>query len=258
MIDAQNSTPATPGEILQISHAVEGEVMRILVEGKLSHPQAEEILRQKGAQSKIKLLAGEMVKTFLGVEVDMHAKERESLQKFFKEVLNETVDLSETIFPKKQEGFAKHMVIPSELRGKEDLVAERGTKKFGVGLYRYQNPIAKNIDRGLEQKRPEGSYAFAHRGGDEPDIEHLGKSYDDAMSANIVFANPLEYLLMTLYHKWLHDKWMDVKGWTRTSSLWSDGGLVSGSWNSDDRELELGNGYRDYRGAGRGPRQLVL
>jgi len=63
---------------------------------------------------------------------------------------------------------------------------------------------------------------------------------------------------LTLFHKWLNGKFMDVKGWTRTSSLWSAGGLVGGYWDSSNGLLGLYYGSRGDRGSGGGPRQLIL
>ncbi len=179
----------------------------------------------------------------------------ELLEQYFHEVLGCTINLSDVVFPEK-DGFATYMAVPPYLD--EDQIFGRITKHFKVGQYAWQSPVASNINREVEQKRPQGLYVFAHVGGDEPDAKHLGKSYDDAMAVNMTFMNPMEYLLATGFHRWLKDHFMDVKGWTRTSSLWSDGGLVCGYFYPCDGELYLFNGYRDSRSPDDGPRELVL
>ncbi|MCP4355783.1 MAG: hypothetical protein GY793_09180, partial [Proteobacteria bacterium] len=88
--------------------------------------------------------------------------------------------------------------------------------------------------------------------------EHLGESYDDAISAGYSFANAREYLLITGFHKFIKSKFMDKKAWTRTSTLWSDGYLVDGSWLDAIRGLKLRGGARVHRLAGGGPRELIL
>lgn len=179
----------------------------------------------------------------------------ELLEQYFLKVLGYTLDLSGVVFPEKQ-GFATNMAVPADLD--EDQIFSRITTYFKVGQYAYQSPVASNINREVEQKRPQGLYVFAHVGGDEPDAKHLGKSYDDAMAVNMTFMNPKEYLLATGFHHWLKDHFMDVKGWTRTSSLWSDGYLVSGRFFPSSGKLYLYFGGRAGRGPGSGPRELVL
>ena len=180
----------------------------------------------------------------------------EPLEQYFAEVLGYTLDLSGVVFPEK-DGFVTYVAVPSDLD--EDQIFSRITTHFKVGQYAYQSPVASNINREVKQKRPQGLYVFAHAGGDEPDAKHLGKSYDDAMAVNMTFMNPKEYLLATGFHRFMNkDHFMDVKGWTRTSSLWSAGYLVDGYWDPSDGELDLCNGYRAHRGSGSGPRELFL
>lgn len=180
----------------------------------------------------------------------------ELIEKYFTEVLGYTIDLSGVVFPEKQ-GFATYMAAPTDLN--EDQIFNRITAYFKVGQYAYKLPVADNINRKVEQKRPQGLYVFAHCGGDEPDAEHLGKSYNDAMGQDLLFLNPKEYLLATGFHRWINkDHFMDVKGWTRTSSLWSVGHLVYGYWYPSDSKLYLCLGYRDGHGPDGGPRELFL
>lgn len=179
----------------------------------------------------------------------------ELLERYFREVLGYALDLTGVVFPEKA-SFPVYMAVPTDLN--EDQIFNRITAHFNVGQYAWRLPVASNINREVEQKRPKGLYVFAHVGGDEPDAKHLGKSYDDAMQANMTFMNPKEYLLATGFHRWLKDHFMDVKGWTRTSSLWSDGDLVYGRFDSGSSKLCLNDGDRDDRDPDGGPRELFL
>jgi uncharacterized protein YktA (UPF0223 family) len=175
---------------------------------------------------------------------------------FYKQVLDsDKSEIAELAYPQ-HETFKTFMV--GGVAMDEDQIMEAYAKKWGINLYRYMKPAASKIDRKSEQKRPNGLYVFAHCGGDEPDQAHLGKSYDDAMAANMIFMNSREYLLATGFHRFTRECFMDVKGWTRTSSLWSDGRLVNGYWDSDDSKLYLRYGNRDYRNSGYGPRELIF
>lgn len=178
----------------------------------------------------------------------------ELLEKYFQDVYGYTLDLTEVQFPEKK-GFMTWMAVPTELD--EDTIMEQATKYFKTKASAWKRPIAANINRKLEQKRPQGLYVFAHRGGDEPDDVHRNKSYDDGMAQNLIFLNPKEYLLVNVFHRYTKGYFMDKKGWTRTSSLWSGGYLVRGDWGGADAGLCLYYGDRGGRFPGGGPREAV-
>lgn len=179
----------------------------------------------------------------------------ELLEEYFQKVYGHTISLAGVQFPEKGE-FSAYMAVPPGLS--EDTIMKRLIAHFGVNSFSWQSPIADNINRKLEQKRPQGLYVFAHRGGDEPDDIHLNKSYDDAMAQNLIFLNPKEYLLVSGFHRYTRGHFMDLKGWTRTSSLWSGGFLVSGSWSGAGAKLYLLRGNRGSRHSDGGPREAVF
>jgi len=176
-------------------------------------------------------------------------------KKFYKEVLGRNVDLSKVVFPV-HDDIAAYMAVTPALRGKEDLIMDKYVKKWGIGVYKYLSPISDNIRRDKEQARPKGIYVFGHRGGDEPDDIHRNKSYNIAVKEDFPFANPVEYLLMTGFHRFTKGYFMDRIGWTRTSSLWSDGDVVGGSWSDGGGELDMSWGGPGSADPGSGPREL--
>ncbi len=222
--------------------------------GRMPDATAKRIL---GSKTKFQKLVQRFAKDLSIPLVDEHVMKQISLLvDFYKRVLGiNKPEIAELTFPQREE-FRTFMV--GGLASDEDQIMEAYKKKWGINSYRWMEPAASKIDRKSEQKRPSGLYVFAHRGGDEPDQTHLGKSYDDAMAANMIFMNSKEYLLATGLHRFTKEHFMDVKGWTRTSDLWSDGDLVIGSWSSDDSRLYLGYGNRDRRRPDGGPRELVL
>jgi len=179
------------------------------------------------------------------------------LQNYFKEVFKLKFNLSKLKFPQK-DGFNAYMVVSPQSQLNEDQIMNGFVKKWGIKVYKHLTPVAQKINRDAEQPRPEGLYIFAHRGGDEPDAQHLGKSYNVAKGENILFANAKEYLLITGFHKYLKGYFMDKEGWTRTSSLWSDVKSVHGYWGEGDGRLYLHCGRPDSSGSNNGPRELVL
>ncbi len=164
-------------------------------------------------------------------------------------------EISTMEFPK-HDSLQTFMAVSPLLNEDKIMMAQK--KYFNINLYRYQDPSANAIDRSKEQLRPNGLYVFAHSGQDEPDLLHCNKSYNDAMAEQIIFANAKEYLLMTGFHKFTKGYFMDRNGWTCTSSLWSDGSAVGGSWSGGGPRLCLGRGDVDYRFSIYGPRQLIL
>ena len=177
------------------------------------------------------------------------------LEQYFKEVLDYHVDLTGLPFPEK-EGMPVYMVGGLPLT--TAVIMERVTSHFKVGQYLWKTLEEGAMIRDMNQKRPQGRYMFAHTGSEEPDAKHRNKSFDDFTSEKLQCMDPSEYLLSTGFHMWKHKKWMDMVGWTRTSSLWSDGCAVCGGFDPDDQELYLCDDHRDNRSARAGPRELFL
>lgn len=128
-------------------------------------------------------------------------------------------------------------------------------KKWDINLGWYQDPNAV-VDR---QERPKADFQlFAHKGGAEPDGEFLNTSFNQFIKVGLSFAGAKEYIAMQGVYKFVTGKWMDKKGWTRTTSLWPDGRLVCGDWCPSDSWLRLDGGDVSDRDSDGGPRQLVL
>ncbi|MDO8591137.1 MAG: hypothetical protein Q7R65_04150 [bacterium] len=239
--------PSTPQQ-----HAIfTGTLAVAVAEAKLSFGFMQNLNGSKGLKKKV------IIDTLRALEVAEVSPEPHALiEKYYREIYGQHLNLWGLEFPQK-EGFDAQMVVPEEMDD-EDWIARRIAKRFSVNFSTYKTRIADNIDRVNEQKRPQGLYVFAHRGGDEPDKVHLGKSYDDAMAQKMTFLNPKEYLLASGFHRFVKNYFMDRKGWTRTSSLWSDGYLVDGYWSDADAKLYLSIGFRDGCYPDCGPREAVL
>lgn len=179
----------------------------------------------------------------------------DDMERYFKEVFAVTIDLTGITFPEKA-GMPAAMVNPRTMNADE--ILKRLTAYFKVNPYVWKSPVVSNIDTTLEQPRPVGMYVYRHVGSDEPDKQHLNTSYDDATAAKMLFHNHEEYLYSTGFHRWKYGHFMDRKGATRTSSVWSDGSLVMGSFNPGHRKLYLPHGDCDRRNPDRGPRELFL
>ena len=186
------------------------------------------------------------------------------LEKYYQEVYGIKLNLSEIVFPEHPDFPA---VMVDDLSQDEDKIMDCIQKYFNktespVNLYKYKNPVAENIDRESEKLQvrtlQSGLVVFAHTGQNEPDTIHRNKSYNIAVSENLTFAKYREYLRMTGFHKYTKGYFMDKKGWTRTSSLWTDGFLVFGYWHDGYAKLSADFGLVDITNLNTGPRQLFL
>lgn len=115
----------------------------------------------------------------------------------------------------------------------------------------------ENID--TQFPAPEKDITISFLKSYEPDAVHLGKSYDDFIAEkDKTYMTMRQYLILAMYVWKTEQKHLDEKGWTRTSSLWYDGRLVSGSWFPGDSELDCSGGRRDDRDADGGPREVRI
>lgn len=127
-------------------------------------------------------------------------------------------------------------------------------KKLFKNVYIYDE---KDIDKQFPP--PKETYTVKFRASIEPDKEHLAKSYNDFMAEkDKKWMTMRQYLILAMQVYKQTGEYLDVEGWTRTSDLWSDGGLVCGDWRDADSWLCLSGGSRDRRSSGRGPRESVL
>ncbi len=179
----------------------------------------------------------------------------ELIEKYFREVFDYTLDLSNITFPEKI-GFPVYMAVPQDIS--EDEIAKRIAAYFKVGLGTYSSSVTSSVKRDFEQIRPQGLYVFVHRGGDEPEFEYRNKSYDDVAELGVLFLNIKEYLLVTGFHRWTKGYFMDIKGWTRTSSFQSSRYMFRGCWNKESDQLCLYRSRSGRRYPSNGLRELFL
>lgn len=88
----------------------------------------------------------------------------------------------------------------------------------------------------------------------EPDC--LNMSYNDAMEKGIHFMSARERIILELQYFKETGKGLDIKGWTITSTLDSDGDAMH-MCRFSNGQFCMDRSYRDIRYSGHGPRQLV-
>lgn len=147
----------------------------------------------------------------------------------------------------------KHWTITDDKNIKTSEILAEARKHFKVWTW---DKYEKNIDKELPP--PEETIEVTFLQSIESDKEHKGKSFDDFTSEkDKTYMTARQYLLLCIHVFKEKGEHLDVLGWTRTSSLWSDGSLVSGCWNPGNREVDLYFGDRDGRGTDGGPREQM-
>lgn len=251
MKDTAKPRPATNGQLLEIGNAVSGKVVKLLAERGFSFDQAKFAIESVG-KTKIADLAQQLTEgIFELAPADATARYKKDLETFFLKVYGLSLDLSEILFPHR-EGCDHYMVRPAGLDA--DAIFA-GFEKLNLPKSKYMSGsiLAK---KKYEQQRPAIMYPFAHTGDAEPDADHRGKSYDDFIAEGATYMTIDEYMLVHQFMWWKFNIHLDVKGWTRTSTLDSVGDVMGGGWFCG--RFRLGCGYRGLRHSGFGPRSEVL
>ena len=251
----QTKTPA--------SRSQKKQFMTVLIEAgydlleDASHERLQYLLSQVG---KTQLRVD--IRKILNIKIDPWAIQKANLERFWKALFPEYVIDWENNFanlPEYSDRYPHLNIMPAGFTAEQIFAAIKNCKAY---KFKKRNKYYDDIDKALReakavQSRPTGNYAFADGGTDEPDQEHLNKSYDDSVNTEIIFMGPIEYLLSCALYEFLTGKVYDVKGLTRLSVLDSGGGAMDGRWYSVDGSY-LGWYYRDSRDAGKGPRVVVF
>ncbi len=212
-------------------------------------------LSDKKAFRKLVLEKACEIKIAVTTQTSEILRQLQLLVVFYKEVCD--VDVSFVLEREKEislEGKFQTLGLTVSSLSTKDMM-EAYKKKWDINLGWYQDPNTA-VD---QQERPKADFQlFAHKGGAEPDGEFLNTSFNQFIKMDLPFASAKEYIAMQGVYKFATGKWMDKKGWTRTTSLWSGGKLVIGRWDPFNSGLELGCDYVSNQSSVYGPRQLVL
>jgi hypothetical protein len=242
---------AKPEQVLDLQRILGRKMLKMMTK-----QQADQILLTDASQKAwVNKFAKEMITNICNSALHPNVPK---LIEYFQTVFGKdyAAAIQSMQFPEK-EGMSTHMYRSLEMS--ENEIFDGLVKYFGVGFHKYKDSISKNIDHAEQdriQPRPSTDYIFAHTGSQESDAQHKGKSYNDFSTEKTQYMIAAEYYLVAGFHKFVTGEWMDVNGWTRTATLWSDGYLLCAFWIPDSALLCANFGVRDYRGSGNGPREI--
>jgi hypothetical protein len=221
------------------------------VDGIFTVLEMQEILKN---ETLIRELTKEIVSKLLSIPLNPWSDQIKKIDRFYISVFNLAINWSKIKLPVKIAGFDYLECVVPELT--EDDIFNAYAKKFGKdAVWKYYNNIHKAIKE--QQSRPSFEYTFSHRGGIEPDKEHLNKSYDDFYQDGNNYMVPKEGLLSAFRYRFETGNMWDIKGVTRFHTLDSDGFTLFMSRNGHG-QFRVSCGNRDYRTSDDGPRQICF
>lgn len=136
----------------------------------------------------------------------------------------------------------------------EDDIFNKYVQLFGEdSVWKNYTNIRNSIRE--QQSRPKAARLLIHRGGQEPDAEHLNKSYDMFYQDGKTYMIPIEGMIAALRYRVETTKMMDVKGLTRFHALDAYGYAMC-MYRSSNGEFYVHSYYRDHCYSEYGPREV--
>lgn len=206
-------------------------------------------------QKDLRLLSKRITKKFLGLvntkKNDPWSDQKKKVERFYKSIFNFTIDWSKVKLPVKVAGFDYLEYVLPKLT--EDDIFNAYAKKFGKDkVWKYCDNIHKAIKE--QQSRPSENYTFSHRGGIEPDVEHLNKGYDDFYQDGNNYMVPKEGLISAFRYRFETGNMWDIKGLTLFHSFVI--GNVLGMRYDVNGQFSVYHDNCDHRCPDFGPRQI--
>jgi hypothetical protein len=219
------------------------------VDGHFTIDEMQEILKN---ETFIRESTKEIISKLLAIPIDPWSDQKKKIERFYKSVFSFTIDWSKIMVPRKVEGFDSLEYVSRKLT--EDDIFNAYAKKFGKdSVWKYCDNIHKVIKE--QQERPSGDYFFSHRGGIEPDEEHMNKSYDDFYQDGNDYMVIKEGLIAAFRYRFETGNMWDIKGLTRFHTLDSDGYALL-MYRNVNGEFNVSHDNRDNHYSDRGPRQI--
>ena len=249
-------TYASVAQCAQLVFAIAQPIAKLL-DGQISSDLVQKIISAPEESTELKQIIEEITTRIFQIKTDPWKREKEKIEKFYAECFGiKTIDWINTPIPVTDIAGMNRLEFIPGTRITEDQIFEAYAKKFGKDtVWKYYDSISKAIK--IQQQRPVNDYCALHKGGTEPDAEHLNESYDDFCNDGNSYMVPKEGMIAAFRYRFETGKMYDVKGATRLHALDSDG-LAMGMRRNVNGQFRMCRNVRDGRNSDRGPRQLVF
>lgn len=221
------------------------------VDGHFTIDEMQEILKN---ETLIRSCTTKIVSELMAIPLDLWSDQKKKIDRFYKSIFSFTIDWSKIMIYQKVEGFDSLEYVSCKLT--EDDIFNAYAKKFGKdSVWKYYDNIHKVIKE--QQTRQSDDYSFSHRGGIEPDEEHLNKSYDDFYDDRNIYMVIKEGLIAAFRYRFETGNMWDVKGLTRFHTLDSHGSALGMGRNGNGSgQFNVSTRHRGSRHSFYGPRQI--
>ena len=219
------------------------------IDGHLTIEEMQQILKN---ENFIRECATKIASEVLNIPIDQWFEQKTKIQRFYRSCFQLSVNWSKVLLPGKVEGVNFLEYVSEHLT--EDDIFNAYAKKFGKDkVYTSYDNIRKSIKE--QQIVPTGDYAFSHRGGIEPDVEHLNKSYNDFFQDGNDYMVIKEGLITTFRYRFETANTWGSKGLTRFHTLSEDSNDMFIYCNVNG-QINVCRSSRDHKDADNGPRQV--
>ncbi len=204
------NTYATPDELSLLGDYVKKYFIETLVDKRFTSEQVEKILSDK---TVLKTCVKQYAHTCLHISsTDPFSIYCANLKKFFADVYH--VSIPADFIMKSSEEFDHYMIVP---KGLDMYTILQGYERVGLTKERlFDKKVLEK--KSAQAYRPSETYFFCHKGGEEADIEHRSKSFNDIKEEGGIYMNIEEYMLVDQFMWWNFKILLDTKGWTLTTS----------------------------------------
>lgn len=225
------NTRATPDELSRVGNLIRDYFIETLVDKCFTSEQVEKILSDK---TVLKTCVKQYTHTCLYLSsTDPFSIYCANLKKFFADVYR--VDIPVDFIMKSSEEFEHYMIVP---KGLDMYTIVQGYERVGLAKERLFDK--KVLDKKSAQAyRPSETYFFCHKGGEEADLEHRGKSLSDIKEEGGTYMNIEEYMLVDQFMWWNFKILLDTKGWTLTTSHAENGSVFRAGKSSGANDVMI-------------------
>lgn len=199
-------------------------------------------------------------KEIFGIQNDPWVNQKISISMFYNKVRKilglsrQKIDWSNTVVPEYSEEFPVLDYVDRSITWAQWVEVYK--KLFGIEMV-FDNDYSKNIDTKIatQPARPVDSYPYSHKGGTEPDSEHLSDSYAMFSVDGNKYMIPIEGIIFATRYRFETGKTLDIKGETYFHAL-DFGGYAIRMYVLGNRQFFIDGGNRFRQNSLRGPRQV--
>ncbi|MEI6022678.1 MAG: hypothetical protein WCQ32_02455 [bacterium] len=242
---------ATGAQYAQFGLLIAQSVVEKMGQRGFSKKQMQQLLTGPG-KGRAKEIASAVVDETTHILITVWDRQQEKLSIFWKKYFNHDIDWSKLTLPEEKEGFNILEYIPNCFT--EDDIYNKYVEIFGKdSVSEYYHIIHDCIK--TQQTRITDNRLILHRGGQGPDAEHLGKSYNVFSKEPLHFMTPIEGIISALRYRVETGEVIRSFIGFHALNIWDD---AMGMCRNVDGRFRIYRNFRDRQDSYYGPCEVVL